>query len=245
MTQSFGLIGVGAFGAFAARHLAPHFDLVLHDPSVELSGFAKEIGARVGDLGVVAACDIVLLAVPVQKMRSVLAEIAPKLKSGTLVIDVASVKTRPAAWMEALLPDGVAIVGTHPLFGPQSGKHGIVGLNIAICEIRGGRGDEVALFCAEKIGLRIFRVTPEEHDRQLAYVHGLTHMIGKVFVLLNLPKFKLTTKTYELLDEAVDYIRDDSDELFQAIQSENPFANEAKAAFFEAAKKLEKKLAGN
>jgi len=239
-----GIIGVGAFGAFAARHLAQHFDLVLCDPKANVEKLAREIGARAGDLSAAAGCDVVVLAVPVQKMRAVLAEIAPKLKQGALVVDVASVKIRPASWMEELVPAGVSIVGTHPLFGPQSGKQGVKGLNIAICDIRGGRGDEVALFCAEKLALRIFRVTPETHDRELAYVHGLTHMIGKVIVLLGLPEFKLTTKTYELLDAAVDYIRDDSDELFQAIQSENPYANEAKAAFFDAAKKLEKKLAG-
>ena len=95
-----------------------------------------------------------------------------------------------------------------------------------------------------KLGLQVFQVTPEEHDRELAYVHGLTHMLGKVIVALDLPKFRMTTKTYELIDQAVDYIRYDSDELFQAIERENPFAETAKKSFFAAARKLEEKLSG-
>ena len=80
MPQSFGLIGVGAFGALAARHLAPHFDLLMHDSSVDFSPLAIEIGAKNSELSTAASCDIVMLAVPVQKLRHVLSEIAPLLK---------------------------------------------------------------------------------------------------------------------------------------------------------------------
>jgi prephenate dehydrogenase len=239
---SLGIIGVGAFGTFAARHLAPYATLTLHDPSHDLSALAAELKAHQGDLKEAAACEIVMLAVPVQKLRDVLKEIAPLVKSGTLVVDVASVKVKPVAAMEELLPPHVALVGTHPLFGPQSGKNGITGLKIAICDIRGGHGPSLARFCAEKLGLEPFLVTAEEHDRELAYVHGLTHMLGRVIVSLNLPPFRMTTKTYDLFDQAVDYIRYDSDELFHAIERENPFAEEAKRSFFAAARKLEEKL---
>jgi len=37
-------------------------------------------------------------------------------------------------------------------------------------------------------------------------------------------------------------VRYDSDELFRAIESENPFSQEAKLAFFTAAKDLEDKI---
>ena len=112
--ESFGLIGVGAFGALAARHLAKHFDLVLHDATADVAPLASEIGARVGDLRAASACDIVMLAVPVQKLRQVLTDIAPLLKPGALVLDVASVKMKPVAAMQEILPASVAIVGTHP-----------------------------------------------------------------------------------------------------------------------------------
>jgi len=240
--DSLGLIGVGSFGAFAAQHLAPHFDLVLHDASVNVSPLARDLNACAGDLGAAASCDIVMLAVPVQKMRKILSDIAPLLKPNALVMDVCSVKMKPIADMLELLPPNVSIIGTHPLFGPQSGKKGIAGLNMAVCEVRGDRGPEIAQFCREKLALRVSQVTPEEHDREAAYVQGLTHMLAKIVVSLDLPPMRFPTHTYELMQQMVEMVRYDSDELFRAIESENPFSQEAKLAFFTAAKDLEDKI---
>lgn len=243
-SSSLGLIGVGSFGSFSAKHLAPHFDLVLHDPAVDLAPLAKELNAKIGTLSEVASCDVVVLAVPVQRMRSCLSSVAPYLKPGALFLDVASVKIKTAASMLELLPQNVSLVGTHPLFGPQSGKNGIEGLNMAVCEIRGGRGKDVARFCSEKLGLRVTQTTPEEHDREAAIVQGLTHMLAKIVVALDLPPMKFPTRTYELMEQMVEMVRYDSDELFRAIESENPFSEEAKRKFFAAANDLEAKLLG-
>jgi prephenate dehydrogenase len=240
--ESMGLIGVGSFGSFAAQHLAPHFDLVLHDEFVDVSALAREVGAASGDLRAAATCDVVVLAVPVQRFRLMLADIAPMLKPQALVVDVASVKTKPIAAMLEILPTAVSLVGTHPLFGPQSGKNGIAGLNIAVCDVRGGRGECVSRFCSEKLGLRVSQTTPEEHDREAAYVQGLTHMLARIIVSLDLPTMKFPTRTYELMMQMVEMVRYDSDELFHAIERENPFSEEAKQAFFTAAKGLEDKL---
>ncbi|MDE1900676.1 MAG: prephenate dehydrogenase [Alphaproteobacteria bacterium] len=241
--SSFGLIGVGAFGALAARHLAAHFDLVLHDDIVDTAVLARDTGARGGSLSDAAACDIVMLAVPVQKIADVARDIAPLLRPGALVVDVGSVKIKPVAQMLEILPPHIAVVGTHPLFGPQSGKNGIAGLNIAVCEGRGGRAGEVARFCADALGLRVFEVTPEDHDRQMGYVQALTHLLAKVVVALDLPDMQLTTRTYELMQQMVDMVRYDSDELFRAIERENPFTEQAKKNFFAAARALEDRLA--
>jgi prephenate dehydrogenase len=144
--------------------------------------------------------------------------------------------------MKKTLPDHVAIVGTHPLFGPQSGKNGIKGLNVAVCNVRGDRAAGVAAFLRDTLKLNVFETTAEDHDRQLAYVQGLTHLLAKVVVSLDLPEFQLTTKTYDLMTEMVGMIRYDSDELFKAIERENPFTVEAKKSFFAAARKLEEAL---
>jgi prephenate dehydrogenase len=245
MQESLGLIGVGAFGALAARHLAPHFNLVLHDTDVDTAALASIIGARPGSLRDAASCDVVLLAVPVQKLRQVLVDIAPLLKPDALVLDVSSVKIKPVQAMLDVLPVGVAVVGTHPLFGPQSGKNGIAGLNIAVCEGRGGRGADVVRFCAEKLGLNATLVSADEHDREAAYVQGLTHMLAKIVLSLDLPSMRFPTRTYELMQQMIEMVRYDSDELFHAIERENPHAEQAKKNFFAAARQLETKLSGN
>jgi prephenate dehydrogenase len=239
--QSLGIVGCGAFGLFMLSHLKPHFDIAIHD-AADVSALARRNKVRFASLPEVAACDIVVLAVPVQKMEAVLKKLAPQLKRGALVIDVASVKIKPTELMQKLLPKTVAIVGTHPLFGPQSGKSGVKGLNIALCNVRGKRAACVGKFLRGTLKLNVFETTPEEHDRQLAYVQGLTHLLVKVIVSLDLPEFQLTTRTYDLLTQMIGMVRFDSDELFKAIERENPFTVVAKKSFFAAARKLEEKL---
>ena len=155
-----GLIGVGAFGQFCVSHLEPHFELTLHDPWRQLgTGLARA-----------AAQDIVLLAVPWRTIAEVATEMAPHLRPGALVLDVCSIKVKPLALLAARLPGHVAIVGTHPLFGPQSGRDGIRGLRLSLCEVRGGRAPMVARFLRRRLGLDVIVTTPEAHDRQMASV---------------------------------------------------------------------------
>ena len=94
--QSLGIIGLGAFGTLMAKHLAPHFSLVLHDAHKNPAKLAKTLKAKTGTLEQTCAASIVVLAVPVQKFEAVLRQIQPLLKPKTLLIDVGSVKTKPA-----------------------------------------------------------------------------------------------------------------------------------------------------
>ena len=80
----------------------------------DLSGEAAARGVAWGDLAACASRPTVLLAVPVRAMPAVLKAMAPHLKQGALVVDMASVKVEPMRWMAELLPMGVSHVGTAP-----------------------------------------------------------------------------------------------------------------------------------
>lgn len=227
-----GLIGLGAFGRLAARHLsAAGLAVVAHDP-----GVADGQGVALADLATVAGCPIVVLAVPVEAMEAVLDQIAPLLAEGSWVVDVGSVKVKPAMAMQARLPDHARIVGTHPLFGPQSGKDGIAGLRIAVCEVRGrAEARRVAAFCRRALGLKVYQVTPEDHDREAATVQGLTHLISRVLIAMEPLPSRMTTASFERLMQAVDMVRDDSPAVFRAIEHDNPYAAEVRRRFFDLA----------
>lgn len=227
--RRFGIIGFGRFGQLAARHLAAHFDVVVHDPA-DVADRAAAIGVRVASIAEVAASDVVMLAVPVQTMEDVIARIAPAMRPGTLVMDVASVKVLPARWMADALPDTVDIVATHPLFGPQSARNGLTGQPLVLCPVRGDRIERVAAF-GRTLGLKVSVTTAEEHDREMAYVQALTHLIGRTLENIRIPDEELKTNSYQHLLELCALIRDDSKELFYAIQNLNPFAPEITQQF--------------
>jgi prephenate dehydrogenase len=242
MKQTIGIIGIGAFGALMVPHLTPHFDVFVHDTREDVETLAQNLGVTSVPLGSIARCDVIILATPLSYFSDILKTLAPQLRAGQLVMDVASVKVIPTHLMKDILPDYVDCMGLHPLFGPQSGKNGIAGLNIAVCPVRGARTESVDAFLRETLKLNSFITTPEHHDQQMAYVQGLTHMISKVFVAMDLPDMQLTTRTFDYLQNMVELVRYDSDELFRTIQNENPYVEETKSRFFEAVKALEARL---
>ena len=115
-------------------------------------------------------------------------------------------------------------------------------MNIALCDVRGARGAEVQKFLEHKLGLRVHTVTPEQHDREMAYVQGLTHLVGRIVAEMTVPDLHLTTRTYDYLAHMVEMIRHDSEELFYTIARENPFSTEVTDAFFNGAERLKERL---
>ena len=235
--KTLGLIGFGQFGRLAAQLLTPHFDVLATDAAPGSETAIRDAGFAFGGMPEVAARDVVVVAVPVVAMQAVFAQIAPHLKPGALVADVGSVKMLPSRWMVELLPADVDLIATHPLFGPQSAKAGLQGLRFVICPIRGDRHERVAAF-GRSLGLTVTVTTAEEHDREMAYVQALTHLIGRSLVNLGIPDEDLKTQSYQHLLELCSLIGADTFELFTAIQTQNPFAAEVVEAFVAEARSL-------
>ncbi len=228
-----GLVGRGAFGTFARAHLARHFAVVAHDPAHDGASLAEA-----------AACPVVVLAVPLAALPDVARAIAPALLPGALVVDVCSVKSAPIALLDAILPEHADIVGTHPLFGPQSGRDGIAGLPVAVCPARRGRRRRlVARFLSETLALDAVVLGAEEHDRQMATVQGLTHLLARIVLEMGVGDTRLATPTFRHLLRMVDTVRHDSEALFRTILDSNPHAAAMRARFREAADTVEARLA--
>ncbi len=225
---SLGIIGLGAFGRLMAEDLAPHVAVLAHDArAVEMP-----VGVEPASLAQVSGCDIVILAVPVAAMRAVCREMAPFLKPGALVMDVGSVKVEPAAILREELPAHVDLIATHPLFGPQSVRQGMAGLKIVLCPLRGTRARRVATFLRRAFGLAVLFATPEEHDREAAFTQGLTHLIAKAMLRMEHLPERITTRSFDLIRQAVEMVRHDAVGVSRAIEQANPFSAEARDCFF-------------
>ena len=139
---SVGVLGHGRFGSMAVQCLSRDLPVCWHDPAEPGGSGLQET----------LAADIILLCVPISSLRQVCGWIAPHLRPGQMVMDTCSVKTLPLSWMLEMLPTSVDVLGTHPLFGPDSGRNGIRGLKIALCP---GRGNRIGLVRAYLEGARI------------------------------------------------------------------------------------------
>jgi prephenate dehydrogenase len=231
-----GIIGVGAFGELCIPHLSRFLRVKLYDPVRDLGPLCERHGVEAVDLDEAARQDIVLLALPFRHLRSVAREIAPHVRPGSLVADVCSIKTKPLLILEEELPPTIDIIGMHPLFGPQSSRDGIKGLRIALCSVRGRKGPVVERFLKRELELEVIRMSAEQHDRQMAYVQGLTHLIARIVVAMDVPPLENTTTTFSHLDKMIGMVRHDSDELFRTIIEDNPFVDDVMRSFVKATK---------
>ena len=242
-----GVIGFGAFGQFLAQHLRASFEVVVTDVR-DLSAEAAALGVRFGGLAEVASRPNLVFAVPVQDLEAAARSALPFVVPRARVFEVASVKLKPLTLLDRLLPPSVALLGLHPMFGPQSGRHGIGGLKVVLCHPAPPRPAAapraVRRLLEGRLGLQVFVMSPERHDHQMAYIQGLTHWFARALREIELPSPELATVAYQHMLAIEENLRHDSEALFLTIERENPFGASARADLRRRLEELESWIVG-
>ena len=130
--------------------------------------------------------DLVFVAVPVLKITDTVRKALPGLKPGAIVTDGGSVKASIIDEVEGILPQGVHFVPGHPIAGTENSGAGAAFstlYNDRVCILTPtGRTDAGALEAVaglwKEAGSRVVAMDPEAHDRVLAAVSHLPHMIA-------------------------------------------------------------------
>ena len=180
-------------------------------------------------------CDVIVLCVAISAMEDVLKKLSTDIKKNCLVMDTCSVKVHPVYLMDKYLPAHVSIIGTHPMFGPDSGKNGIRGLPLVLSPVR----NSMEVFKEWRtrfigMGTRVIEMTADEHDREAAFTQGITHFIGRVLKELELKQSSIGTLGYTKLLEIIEQTCNDPEQLFFDLQRYNPYTNEMRGRLFEA-----------
>ncbi|MHC4664250.1 MAG: prephenate dehydrogenase/arogenate dehydrogenase family protein [Planctomycetota bacterium] len=219
-----GIIGYGRFGKLAADYLSRFTDVSIYDKYVEFEGAAG--------LEEICGCDAVILCVPISGLEETLQAVKHLLRPGVLVADVCSVKMYPVRLMREILPNHAEILGTHPLFGPDSFTGGARGRKIVFCKtrIREEKYRQVTGFFARK-GFEILHKTPEEHDRAAAVSLNIPHLIGRALKEFGASSHEIDTAGYRALLEVMETSHHDTWQLFKDMNLFNPFAGEAIESF--------------
>jgi prephenate dehydrogenase len=147
--------------------------------------------------------DLVFLATPVLALPDVAASIAPHLKPGAILTDGGSVKGSVARTIEPLLPPGVHFVPGHPIAGTEKS-----GAEAAFATLYQGRRciltptdrtDRGALELVRRVwetaGSEVVLMDVEKHDRVLAAISHLPHMVA--YSLVN------AVSTYDRYEENI------------------------------------------
>ncbi|MDE2582804.1 MAG: prephenate/arogenate dehydrogenase family protein [Rhodospirillales bacterium] len=188
------LIGIGLIGSSVARIARERGDL-----AAELVACARSARtrARVAELGIadrveadpaaaVAGADCVMLAAPVGAFAEIAAAIAPHLMPGAILTDVGSTKQSVIRDVGPLVPEGVHFVPAHPLAGteysgPDAGFVTLFEGRYTLIVPPPGTDEEAIERVAalwRRCGSMVERMEPAHHDRVLAIVSHLPHLLA-------------------------------------------------------------------
>lgn len=177
------IVGVGLIGgsfALALRQAGFSGKIVgVSSPATVRAALARGVIDEALPLAEAAAqSDVIYLAQPISKILETLDVIDPLVRPGTLITDAGSTKLAIVERAAAKIKRG-RFVGGHPMAGKET---------------RGVESAEAALFRGypyvltspdaeleawiEKIGARLVRLDPAEHDRRVALVSHLPQLIS-------------------------------------------------------------------
>ena len=187
------LVGIGLIGSSIAREIKEKGlagSVTVSSRSDATLKRAQELG--LGDRYTTSAAeavkdaDLVVVSVPVGASGAVAAEIAANLKPGAIVTDVGSTKGSVIAQMAPYMPPGVHFIPGHPIAGTEySGPDaGFIGLFkgrwcilTPLPETDEAAKAKLRTFW-ETLGSMVDDMDPEHHDKVLAIVSHLPHIIA-------------------------------------------------------------------
>ena len=191
--ETIALIGIGLIGSSIAREikdkgLAGSVTISTRSEATLKRAEQLNLGDRytTSAADAVKDADLVIVSVPVGASGTVAAEIAANLKPGAIVTDVGSTKGSVIAQMAPHMPPGVHFIPGHPIAGTEySGPDaGFIGLFKGRWCILTPLPDTDETAKAklrtfwETLGSMVDDMDPEHHDKVLAIVSHLPHIIA-------------------------------------------------------------------
>ncbi len=234
--MTIGVYGLGRFGSFWASQLSSRFTVIAatRNPARETPP-----GVRRVDLAELGRAHTVFLCVAISALEAALERLVPHLSESTIVIDTCSVKRYPVEVMLRLVPEPIEVLGTHPMFGPDSARTGMHGLPLILTEARAS-ADTYNRWRSRflELGLRVVEMSADQHDHEAAYTQGVTHVIGRVLKELDLNESRIGTLGYQKILDVIEQTCNDPYQLFLDLQRFNPYTAEMRDSLMHSITKI-------
>ena len=189
--------------------------------------------------------DVVILSVPIEAALAYAEEIGPILSQDQLLMDLCSLKETILKSM--LRFTQAQVVGTHPLFGPFTDS--IKGQNIIVCP---GRGTGWLKWLEDELRGKeavVTRMDPVTHDRNMAVVQGLTHLLtvcmGRTLQKMNMSPdeaISCSTPVFRLKINLIGRLFSQDPGLYASLIGANRHVEDALATFMSAVDEAKESL---
>ena len=194
---SISIIGLGLLGGslgLAVNRVYPHLRRIGYSHRQVTRSRAMEAGVVDETFASVAQAvrdvDMVVLASPIGTFEQLMREMSGVLKEGSLVTDVGSTKVLPSRWARKILAGRVEFVGSHPMAGSEQRGVDFARADLfddSYCIITPTKKSKkktvkfLHRFWSE-LGMRVSEMGPAQHDRVLARISHLPHVLAMSLV---------------------------------------------------------------
>ncbi len=212
------IIGAGGqMGTWLSKYfLNKEFEVTGYDTENKIP--AKVIQAS-SLVGAILKADYVILCTPTRRTPEIIRLIAKEMKHGTYLIEISSEKSKVVSSLMKV-PNKINPICIHPMFGP--GVKTIRGQNIISVPIKDAK-KELAVTKTLFDGANFVTIDAAEHDKKIAVILGLTHLLNLVFanIISKDEKITLTDKmsgtTFRVQKTLAESIMTESPELIETI----------------------------
>ncbi len=134
--------------------------------------------------------DLVVLCVPVEAMPDLVGEFIERISKKTVITDVGSVKANLNRSLSSIIGKRARWIGSHPMTGSESAGmdaarddlyQGATTIVTPTAETDRTALDQVTHFW-EALGSTVIRMTPEEHDLNVAAISHLPHLLAACLI---------------------------------------------------------------
>lgn len=194
------IIGLGVIGGSYARALSRQGYRVRcitkeqKDIDYALSLGIIEEGSTEVNENFVQSADLIVFALYPHIFVNWIKEYQHLFRADTLITDVTGVKSQIVAEVQSILRTDVEFIAAHPMAGRESSgveysdDRVFIGANYIITPTERNTPEaiEVCRTLGEVLGFaRITQLSPEEHDRMIAFLSQLTHCIAVTLMTCN------------------------------------------------------------
>jgi len=210
----------------AGGQMGQWFSKYFKSQGYEVTGYDSEIKITVKDVivseslvGGILNADYVVLCTPTRRTPEIIRLIAKEMKRGTYLIEISSEKSKVVSSLSKM-PAKINPICIHPMFGP--GTKTIKGQNIISVPIKDAKS-ELTVAKALFDGANFVTIDAVEHDKKIAVILGLTHLMNLVFanIISKDEKINLTEKmsgtTFRVQKTLAESIMTESPELIETI----------------------------
>ena len=172
--------------------------------------------------------DIIIFSVPIEHMVKTIKEVAPHAPEGSVLMDITSVKTEPSKALVEYAPKNVEVLPCHPMFGPRVPS--LEGQVVILTPLENQSKTWFSIIenFLQENNVKIVITTPEEHDKTMSVVQGLTHF-SYISIASTIRKLNISVKksrefaspVYSLMLDMISRIVSQNPYLYYSIQKSN------------------------